>query len=132
MDKGIPLHAASNQSINAAYFDTKPSFKTATGDKATTKSWLGKSTTAPTGATRTTGDRLAAGNLQDRLGAFKAKKLATPPPAAAAPAKGILQKALGFAKANPLKVGGGLALGYLGARALSNNNQPPQGYGYNY
>lgn len=111
------LGGASNASINASHFNTAPSALFNTGDKITTPGrsgflGLGKkpSTTINAGVTKATGDTLASGKtLGQRLAGYKTLKATQ----ASTTKPGILSKALGFVKKNPLLAAGGALAGGL-------------------
>lgn len=116
---------ATNASINASHASSAPSARVATGDKAKGIFGLGK--LKPTGATRVTGDSLAAGKtLADRAVAFKAQKASN---AATSGSKGILNKAVGMIRKNPLASAGvALGVGVLGHKVMSSKNNNQQMY----
>jgi hypothetical protein len=126
---------ASNASIMGSHANTAPTTKVPTGDKVFTPGrggfmGMGKtpSITKATGATRTTGDSLAAGKplrgLDSRLQDFRASNAAKK---SVSGAKGILGRAVGLIKKNPL-VSAGLALGagVVGHKMMSSGNNQQQ------
>lgn len=140
--KGMNFDGITNQSIRAAYGhgDMTGTYNAGDGKLGRKGGFMGIGSKVDptkktyTGATKVTGDSFAAGpNLQQRLKAHRTGKAQAAAAEAAKPlsekARGLVSKALSFAKANPLKAAGGvLAAGVAGKMMLGNSQPQYQSY----